>query len=177
MYFVWVTLLILALGAAWLTTLFTLPGNWGMVGLAALFAWLIPPEDGGRLGWTTVGVAVLLAAAGEVIELLAGAAGAKREGASRRAMLLALAGTIVGSVAGAFVSLPVPVIGPILGAIGGGAGGAFAGAYLGESWKGRDAKQSLAVGQGALVGRLLGTAGKLLVGAIIAVMIAVDALI
>lgn len=177
MYYVWVVLLILLLGTAWLTTLFTFPGNWVMVALAALFAWLLPDAEGRGLSWTTVAVVCGLAVLGEVIELLAGAAGAKREGASRRAIVLALVGTVVGSVAGAIVSLPIPVVGPIIGALGGGAAGAFAGAYLGESWKGRDTSQSLAVGRGALIGRLLGTVGKLLVGAVMIVVIVLDAFV
>ena len=177
MYYVWAVMLVVLLGAAWLTTLFVLPGNWMMVGLAALFAWLLPAADGRGISWTTVAVACGLAALGEVLELAAGAAGAKREGASRRAVVLALAGTVAGSMIGAFVSLPVPVVGPILGAVGGGAAGAFAGAYVGESWKGRDTAQSLAAGRGALIGRLLGTAGKLLAGAVMFVVIAADAFV
>ncbi len=175
MYYVWVSLLLLLLAAAWLVTLFAFPGNWVMVALAALFAWLLPAEDGRGFSWITVGVALGLAVVGEILELFAGAAGAKKEGASRRAMLLALGGTMVGSIAGAFVSIPIPVVGPIIGALGGGAAGAFAGAYLGESWKGSDTARSMAVGRGAVIGRLLGTVGKLLAGALILVLVAIDA--
>jgi uncharacterized protein YqgC (DUF456 family) len=177
MYYVWVSLLILGMGLGWLTTLFTLPGNWIVVGLAALFAWLLPPESGGQLSWFYVGVAAVLALLGEGVELAAGAAGAKKQGASRRSMVLALVGTVLGSLLGAVVSLPIPIVGPIIGALGGGALGAFGGAYLGETWKGRDPNQRMAAGQGALVGRLFGTVGKLMIGAVMVVVIAVDALV
>ena len=51
--------------------------------------------------------------------------------------------------------------------------GALAGAMLGESWKGRDLDHGWLVGQAAFWGRLLGTAGKLAVGAaIVAVVLA-----
>jgi uncharacterized protein len=172
-----VLVLLAAMAGAWFANVFALPGNWLMVGLAALFASIFPASAGRGLHWTTVGVGVALALIGEVVELAAGAAGAKRSGASRRAMLLALVGTMVGSVLGALVTVPILIVGPILGAVGGGALGAFAGAYVGETALGRSTEQSLAAGKGALIGRLLGTAGKLLIGVVLFVVIAVDALI
>jgi hypothetical protein len=176
-YYLCAVILLSAMFGALLANAFALPGNWLIVGLAALFAFAFPVSEGRGVHWLTVGVAAGLAVVGEVVEVAAGAAGAKRSGASRRAMLLAVLGTMVGSVLGAFVAIPIPIVGPMIGAIGGGALGAFAGAYVGETALGRSTQQSLAVGQGALIGRLLGTAGKLLIGVIIFVMIAVDALI
>lgn len=175
-YYVAVALLIIAMLGAWCTTLFAFPGNWINVGLAALFAFLFPAGHGHGIGWTIVGASALLAIAGEVIELAAGAAGAGRAGASRRAILLAIVGTMVGSIAGAIVGVPIPMVGVFVGALGGGALGAFVGAYLGEEWKGSDTSQSLAAAKGALVGRLFGTVGKLAAGAAIIVLVAVDAL-
>lgn len=177
MYYFWVSLLILGMSIGWLSTLFTIPGNWIIVGLAALFVWLIPPENGGGLTWFYVGVAAVLALIGEIVEFSAGAAGAKKQGASRRSMLLAIVGTVFGSIIGAVISLPIPIVGPIIGAVGGGALGAFGGAYAGETWAGRDPAQRVAAGQGALVGRLLGTVGKLWIGAVMIVVIAIDALV
>jgi uncharacterized protein YqgC (DUF456 family) len=161
---------------AWLTTLFTLPGNWLVVALAAGFAWLFEPEAGRGISWTVVGVALALAAVGEVIEFAAGAAGAAKQGASRRAVLLALVGAMLGSIAGIFVGTPVPVIGSFIMALLGGAGGAFAGAYLGEMWKGRTEDERIAAGQGAFVGKIWGTLGKLACGAVIVAVVTVDAL-
>jgi hypothetical protein len=176
-YYLGVAVLLVAMAAAWFANVFALPGNWLMVGLAAIFALIFPLSAGRGLYWTTVGVAAALAVVGEIVELAAGAAGAKRSGASRRAMLLALVGTMLGSVIGAFVAVPIPIVGPIVGAVGGGALGAFAGAYLGETALGRSTEQSLAAGKGALIGRLLGTAGKLVIGVVLFVVVAVDALI
>ena len=152
-YYPSVVLLVVLCIAAWLTTLFTLPGNWLVVALAAGFAWLFPHEAGRGVSWATVGVAVGLAALGEVIEFAAGAAGAAKQGASRRAILLALVGAMVGSIVGVLVGSPVPVLGSFIMALLGGAGGAFAGAYLGEMWKGRTVDERIAAGQVRLSAR------------------------
>lgn len=175
-YYPAAVLLIALCIAAWATTLFTLPGNWLVVALAAGFAWLFPEEAGRGIGWWTVGVAGALAVGGEVIELAAGAAGAAKQGASKRAMALSLVGAIAGSIVGVMVGAPVPILGSFVMALLGGAGGAFAGAYFGELWKGRSEAERMAVGQGAFVGKLWGTLGKLACGAVAVAIIAVDAL-
>ncbi|HET6326889.1 MAG TPA: DUF456 domain-containing protein, partial [Planctomycetaceae bacterium] len=136
-YYSCAVLLLVAMAGAWLANAFALPGNWLMVGLAALFAFIFPVSSGRGIDWKTIGVAVALAVLGEIVELVAGAAGAKQSGASRRAMFLAVVGTMIGSVLGAFVAIPIPVVGSIVGAVGGGALGAFAGAYIGETALGR----------------------------------------
>jgi uncharacterized protein len=151
---------------AWFTSVFTLPGNWMVVALAAGFAWLFPEEAGRGIGWITVGAAAAFALLGEVIEFAAGAAGAAKQGASKRAVVLSLVGALVGSIAGVMVGTPVPVIGSFVMALLGGAGGAFAGAYLGEMWKGREEGARVAAGQGAFVGKIWGTLGKLACGAV-----------
>ena len=170
----WGIALVLAAIACWFANVFTLPGNWVIVGLAALFAYLLPPQEYGRgFGWITVGVLVLIAVLGEVIEFAAGAAGAAKHGASRRAMLLSIVGAAVGSIAGAAIGIPVPIIGPLVAAVGGGAAGAFGGAYLGEVWKGKLHPERTAVSTGALIGRLFGTVGKLSAGAAMVAVLAV----
>ena len=130
-------LLVLLCCLAWLTTLLTLPGNWIVVGLAALFAWWFPVELGRGIAWQTVEIAAALAAVGEVIEFSAGAAGAAKHGASRRAVALSLVGAMLGGFAGFFVGIPIPILGPLIVSVLGGAAGAFIGAYVGETWKGR----------------------------------------
>jgi len=176
-YYLCLLVLVLAMAAAWFATLFALPGNWLIVGLAALFAVFYPAGEGHGLRWSAVGIGAVLAIIGEAIELLAGAAGARRAGASRRSAVYALAGTIVGSILGATVSIPIPIVGPIIGALGGGALGAFAGAFVGETAIGKDVPQSVAAGKGALVGRLVGAVGKLAVGAVMIVIIVIGALV
>jgi uncharacterized protein len=66
----------------------------------------------------------------------------------------------------------------LIGAVGGGAMGAFLGAYAGEVWAGRTLRhQRLAIGKGTFFGRLWGTAGKMLLGAVMVVIIAVDSFV
>ncbi|NOX55064.1 MAG: DUF456 domain-containing protein, partial [Planctomycetes bacterium] len=133
--------------------------------------------EGPGVAWITVIVVAALAVAGEVLESMAGAAGAVKLGASRRSVILSLAGAVVGSIAGASVLAPVPVIGLPLGAVGGGAVGAFCGALAGELWKGKHGAEAVAVGKAAFAGRLWGTAGKLVIGAVMVLLVAIDAFV
>jgi uncharacterized protein len=178
LYYLLALLLVFGCGVAWLTTLFTLPGNWLIVGLAALFAWQLPePADGGRgMTWITVLVLLGLAVVGEIIEFGAGAAGAAKQGASRRSVALSIVGAMIGSVAGLFIGMPmIPLIGSLIAAVLAGAVGAFAGAYVGEAWKGRGEDQRIAAGRGAFSGRIWGTVAKLAVGVIMLAIVAYDA--
>ena len=173
-YYGWAILLLIGSGIAWTTNFFTLPGNWFVVGMAALFVSAQGTGDAAQgMNWQAVAFLLALAASGEAIEFFAGAAGAAKQGGSRRAIFLAVVGTFAGSIAGAVMGVPIPILGPLLGALAGGAGGAFAGAYLGEMWKHGGADKSVSVGWGAAVGRVLGTLGKLLVGAVMIVVLTV----
>lgn len=175
-YYAWTLLLVFSAGIAWTTNFLALPGNWFIVGLAVLFVSSIGSGDAAQgLNWHAVALLALIAAGGEALEFFASAAGAAKKGGSRRAVVLAIVGTIAGSITGAVMGLPIPVIGPLAGALVGGAGGAFAGAYLGEMWKHGGGDKSFSVGMGAAIGRLLGTMGKLLVGAVMIVILAVRA--
>jgi hypothetical protein len=174
-YYLWALLLVAGSVFGWLLNLVALPGNWIVVGGAALFAWLLPEEAGRGLTWTTVFVLLGLAVFGEVIEFAAGAAGAARQGASRRAVALSIVGAIVGSIIGLGVGAPILIVGPLVMAVLGGAAGAFAGAYLGEVWKGRAESERMAAGRGAFFGRIWGTVGKFAVGAVMLAIVAYDA--
>lgn len=176
MIYVWAILLTCVNGLAWLTNLLSLPGNWLIVIAAVVYGYFLPESEDHGIGWTGIGVLVVLAAVGEVIEFAASAAAAGQRGGSRRGMVLAIVGTTLGSVAGAFVTLPIPLVGPLVGAVAGGAAGAFGGAWLGELWKGRSMEEGLHIGRGALIGRLLGTTGKLAVGSIMVIVAAIDAI-
>jgi uncharacterized protein YqgC (DUF456 family) len=160
---------------AWLLNLVALPGNWIMVGGAALFAWLLPIENGRGLDWKIVIALLVLAIIGEIIEFAAGAAGAAKQGASRRAIALSMVGAVVGSIMGIAAGAPIPILGSFIMALFGGAAGAFAGAYIGEAWKGRGEVERTAVGRGAFFGRIWGTVGKFAVGAIMLAIVAWDA--
>lgn len=169
--------LLLVLGSlfAWLLTVLQLPGNWLMVLLTAMAAWLIPEETRFSVGWPTVGIVFTLAVVGEVLELATGAVAAKKQGASRRAVCLALVGGIAGALFGAGGGSVVPVLGTLIGILAGGAAGAFLGEYLGETWKGRSEAQAVAVGRAVAIGRTLGVLGKMSVGVVMVLIVAWDA--
>ncbi len=160
-----VGLIVVAL-VGWLTQLVGLPGNWIVVGAAAIYAWWLPGEGRLSIGWNTVIGLVVLAALGEVLEFAAGALGVTKAGGSRRGAALALVGSLVGGVAGLFIGVPIPIVGSLAAAILFGGLGALVGAVIGESWKGHDFDTSLQIGQAAFVGRVLGTLGKMIVGAV-----------
>lgn len=171
MYYVWYTILVLLCATSLCATLLALPGNWAIVLLGAVFAWLVP-ESG--LSWLGVGVAAGLAALGEIVELAAGAAGAAKLGAKRRSMFLSMIATIVGSIVGSFL-VPIPIVGTVIGALGGGAVGAYAGAYAGEMHAGTDKTLGHQIGGAAMKGRILGTLAKLVIGAAAFSVIVIDA--
>ncbi len=174
MVYVWAIFLFAGNVLSWISTLFTLPGNWFMLGFTVLYAYLLPSDLHPRISWTVVWVALGLAVLGEIVEFLAGAAGAAQLGGSRRGVVAAILGAIVGSLTGAAIGLPVPVVGPLIGALVGGSVGAYLGAYLGEMGTGIPHTQRMAIGRGAFIGRLLGTAGKLIIGVMMLIIITLD---
>ena len=150
-----------------------LPGNWLMAAATVIYAWLTPAGYAVALGWRTVVTVVVLAVLGEIIELAAGALGVARRGGSRRSAVLALAGSLVGSVLGVVIGVPIPVVGSVVAAVFFAGIGAMAGAILGELSVGRTPGAGWQVGKAAFWGRLAGTLGKMLVGAVmIAVVVA-----
>lgn len=173
--FVGAVVLVLGSLFAWCLTVLQLPGNWLIVLLAALAAWLIPEETRFSISWLTVAIVFGSAVVGEVLELAVGTVAAKKRGASRRAVWLALVGGIVGAMSGAGGGSIVPVIGTLFGILAGGAGGAFVGAYVGETWKGRSEEQAVAVGRAVAIGRTLGVLGKMIVGVAMVLLVAWDA--
>ena len=175
LYYVWALVLVLGCTAAWLSNLVGMPGNWLVAGLAALFAWLVSIESVRGVSWTAIAVLVGLAGLGEVAEFATSAAGAAKEGASKRSVALAMVGAFAGGIIGIGMGAPILIVGPFVMAIVGGAAGAFFGAYLGEAWKGRPHEARVAVGRGAFTGRIWGTVAKLAVGAIMLVIVAWDA--
>jgi uncharacterized protein YqgC (DUF456 family) len=117
-------------------------------GIPLIFAgiWLIAGVDGYRhlgLGWL-LGIAAV-GAVGLVVDLLAGALGAKRMGASQQAVWGALIGTLIGL----FFGIPGLLIGP------------FVGAVLGELSAGHSVLRSAHAGVSAWVGLMFGTIIKL----------------
>src|SRR6202790_3627316 len=117
-------------------------------GIPLIFAgiWLIAAVDHyHHLGlWWLLGIAGV-GAVGLTLDLLAGALGAKRVGASKQAVWGALAGTMVGLLFG----LPGLLLGP------------FVGATLGELAAGKGILRSTHVGMSAWFGLVFGTIIKL----------------
>ncbi|TWT52871.1 hypothetical protein Pla22_04990 [Rubripirellula amarantea] len=168
--------LVLLCTVSWGLNLISLPGNWIAVALIALYAWLGPDEGRAQIGFVATGVAFGFAMLGEVIELVAGALGAQKAGASRRSTLFAMIGSMVGAIGGAFVGIPVPVIGPVIAAILFGGLGATAGAMYGEWSDGRSWRESWTIGHAAFWGRTFGALGKIMAGLAIIVITVVGVL-
>ncbi|MBD8636237.1 DUF456 domain-containing protein [Stenotrophomonas sp. WHRI 8082] len=98
-----------------------------------------------HVGWPTLLVLALLTVLSFVVDILATVVGAKRVGASRKALW----GTFVGSIAGLFF-MPIGLfLGPLVGAL------------LGEYWHTRELGRSTRVGLSTWLGILLGLALKL----------------
>ena len=166
-------LLILVLLACWLLTLLGMPGNWLMAAATAVYAWLVPAQSTAALGWKTVVALLVLAALGEIVELLAGAVGVAKAGGSRRGALWRWWARSSAAWSGIFVGVPIPLIGSVVAAVLFAGLGAMAGAALGETWAGHDAGTSWRIAKLAFWGRLAGTLGKVILGAVmIAVVIA-----
>lgn len=107
-----------------------------------LAAWAGDFQQIGWVGLTALGLLTLLSVA---VDFFAALVGAKRVGASRKALL----GAVFGTFAGLF-------FGPI-----GLFAGPFVGALLGELWHGRELRQATKVGFGTWLGIVLGVVLKL----------------
>ena len=121
----------------------TLPG----IPLVFVGIWIIAAVDQYRhltQGWL-IGIAVV-GALGLALDLASGALGAKRIGASPRAVCGALIGTLIGF----FFGIPGLLLGP------------FAGAMLGELSSGKSVLRSTHVGVNTWIGLLIGTLLKLM---------------
>jgi uncharacterized protein len=166
-HWIYYLLLLILLVLGWLMTVATLPGLWVMVvatiAYGALTGWIY-------FGVKTVLVLTAIGVVAELVEMLAGGAGAKRAGASKRGMLGAVVGGLLGAV---FLSILIPIfpIGTIIGAC----AGSMLGASLVEIALGQELSRSMRIGIGAAKGRLIGIMSKLVFGLIIFVIAAWEA--
>ena len=83
-----------------------------------------------------------------------------------------MAGSLIGSILGVVVGLPIPVVGSIIAAVLFAGIGAMVGAILGELSVGRTPGAGWRVGKAAFWGRLAGTLGKMMLGAMIIAVVA-----
>ena len=162
-----VTGVIVAVLGVWSLNLIGMPGNWLIILVTFLYAAVMPADSRLDIGAGAFVGLVVLAGIGEAVEFLASALGASQAGGSKRGAALAMVGSLMGGFAGIFlgIGVPIPLIGPVIGALLFASIGALGGAILGEQWKGRDLDQSIRVGNAAFWGRLVGTVGKILLGA------------
>jgi uncharacterized protein len=118
-------------------------------GLPLVFAGMLLAAWAGdfqKISWITLVVLGLLTLLSLAVDLLATMMGAKRVGASRKALL----GAVVGTFAGLFLGGPIGLF-----------AGPFIGALLGELWHSRELGKATKVGLGTWLGILLGTVLKL----------------
>lgn len=136
-----------------------LPGLWvmvlGVIGYGAL-------TEFRSVGVWTIGITLVLAFTGEIIESWVGFSYARKYGGSRRAGW----GALVGGIVGAIVGVPVPVIGSVIGAF----VGSFLGAALFEYSYSQRAEVALGAGWGAFLGRAFASAAKVALGLIITIL-------
>lgn len=157
-----------------------LPGTWLLLGVAAAIEYVdrfyLPEDDAQTFGWWVLGGCLALAAIGEIIEFVAGAAGAKKGGSSTRGMV----GALIGGIAGIFIFASlfsiVPFVGTLFGAFLGSILGTFLGAIIGELTAEQSTiKGSMKPAIGATIGRVLGTMSKIGIAMAMWMALSVDA--
>lgn len=159
-----ISVFIAVLALCALLNLVMLPGNWAVVVLVSLYAWLGPaaPEMGALFFVALVGLAVV----GEVVEFLTQIWGAKKYGSSNKATFAGMLGAIAGAI---FFAPFLFGIGAIFGAL----AGAWTGCYVAERLlANRPQAEAVTAANGALVGRFLGMVVKLGLGIAMVVLTA-----
>lgn len=149
----------------------SLPGHWAMLAIAlGLEFWR------GEFSWWVLGGVLIVCLLAEVLEFLAGAAGAKVGGGSRSAVWGATLGGIVGAVLGTFF-LPIPLLGTVVGAAVGAAVAAVA-VEAGVAEKEKRSPGKLAkLGAATLFSRAAALVIKGVLALLIAVALSLDAFI
>jgi hypothetical protein len=123
------------------TVLPALPGTILVFAGIALAAWI---DDFTRIGGWTLGILAALTVVSLVTDYVAAAAGARKAGASRQAIIGAALGTLVGVFTGLVGLIFMPL----------------AGAALGEFIAQRDLRRAGQVGVATWIGLLVGTVAK-----------------
>jgi uncharacterized protein YqgC (DUF456 family) len=149
----------------WATNFMGLPGNWLMLLAAVVWIWSAPEQF--QFSWMVLIGLVVLALIGELVEFLASVLGTKKMGGSSRGATLSVVGSIIGGLLGVIIGIPIPipVIGMLISGILCASLGAMAGAVIGEYSLGTPHDQTVKIGGAAFVGRMLGTFGKIIMGA------------
>lgn len=150
-------------------TALTLPGIWVLLAVALVCQVWQP----GLFSWWTLAIAGALGVLAELIEFAASAAGAGKAGGTRSGAVGSVIGSLAGAIGGA-VLLPIPILGSVAGAVVGAALGALVGerGVAGRTWG-----DSVRVGRGAAVGRLVAMVVKTGIAAGIGVQLTVAAFV
>jgi uncharacterized protein len=138
LYVLAVALIIGGLAGAILPVLPGVPMIFGGIWLAAAV------DEYNHLGWAWLVAIGAVAVLGIAVDFISGSLGAKKIGASPRALW----GAGIGTTIGMFFGLPGLLIGP------------FAGAVIGELWSGKSILRSAHVGVSTWFGMLLGVVAK-----------------
>jgi uncharacterized protein YqgC (DUF456 family) len=142
---IWILAIVLVLGGLAGLVLPAIPGAPMLFAGLFLAAWA---EDFAYVGTATLAALGVLAVLSYLLDFVASALGARRYGASGRAIV----GATIGAVLGIFFGLPGLIAGPFLGAV------------IGQLSVRRDLQGAARAGYGAFIGLLLATAGKLALG-------------
>nr|WP_211922565.1 DUF456 domain-containing protein [Solidesulfovibrio aerotolerans] len=150
------TFFLLLLLACLTLHVFSLPGNWLLLGLVVLWDVLHPSL---HLDFGFYALLVCVALAGEAVELFAQLFGAKRYGATGKGNLGGFLGAFGGALCGAPFFLG-------LGALFGAVAGAFFGCYMFERLHGRDDAAARHAAWGAMYGKVFGLTAKVACGVV-----------
>jgi uncharacterized protein len=159
MHWLYYVLLAIVMLVGLAVTLIGAPGLWIMLLALVLYAWV---THFAIVAWPGIIAVFTLCAFAEIVEFVFGGLGAKRAGASARAIFGAILGGLLGGIFLTFL-IPIPVIGTIIGVC----AGSFLGAMLLEFSREGEVAKSMRVGVGAAKGRFIGLVSKLMFGVII----------
>jgi uncharacterized protein len=163
-----VLITLLASGAGVLLTVLTLPGVWLTLLIAAGLQLAYPEPP---FSWYTLGVCTGLALIGEIYELVAAPAAARRKGGGRSGAWGSVIGSIIGAIAGSVV---LPVIGTIIGAVVGAGVGALA---LERGIGQKTWSHATSIGAAAAKGRFVGTVVKTALAAAVGLALTVASIV
>lgn len=156
----WASLFVVLLFGILTLNIFSLPANWVVLGLMAIWKLTMPAPD---LTWHFIAMLGGLAVLGEVVEFVAQIKGAKKYGASGRGNL----GGVIGAILGAIFGAPILFgLGALLGAL----AGAYFGCLVFERLHGRDWCEARHAALGAFWGKAFGLTFKIGIGATMVIM-------
>ena len=142
-------------------TMVGLPGNIVIVLAAVIYGYY---DKFQHVDYGIIGIVVGVFIVSEILDFAAGILGAKKEKASKRAMLAAFLGTMLGGILGTGI---LPIVGSIVGAL----LGAFIGASAAEYTKMKDKEQARRVAMGVVKGQVVGMILKTTTAVVMAIIL------